>query len=92
MLVKEFTDRLAMAEAAAQHAAASIREAIRVRDHARILAATGTSQFEFLEALVREAQIKRTDRVVKPSASISSGHRSGKMARRFLEIRRPVVA
>lgn len=55
--VKMFSDKPALAAAAAKHAAASIREAIQSRHHARIIAATGTSQLEFLEALTKAPNI-----------------------------------
>jgi glucosamine-6-phosphate deaminase len=51
MLVKLFKDSTAMAEAAAQQAAATIKRAIGERDRCRIVLATGTSQFQFLDAL-----------------------------------------
>jgi glucosamine-6-phosphate deaminase len=51
MQVKTYIDRLTMSVAAATHAAHSLRAAIRTQGHARIVAATGASQFEFLEAL-----------------------------------------
>jgi len=57
LTVRVFKDKDALAMAAAKHAAASIRQAIHARQHARILAATGTSQFEFLEALTRAPAI-----------------------------------
>lgn len=41
-----------MSLAAAEHAAGSIRSAISVRGYARIVAATGASQLDFLDALV----------------------------------------
>jgi glucosamine-6-phosphate deaminase len=41
-----------MARAAAERATAAIREAIAARGLAHVIAATGASQFEFLEALV----------------------------------------
>ena len=44
-------DRRAMSEAAAQHAAASLREAIERTGKARVVAATGASQLDFLSAL-----------------------------------------
>jgi glucosamine-6-phosphate deaminase len=44
--------RTQWAEAAASHAAASIRRAIQRYGHARILVATGTSQREFQEFLI----------------------------------------
>jgi glucosamine-6-phosphate deaminase len=52
MQIKIFANPHALAEAAAQHAAAIIRAAINDRKRARIVAATGTSQFEFLDRLV----------------------------------------
>jgi len=57
MVVKVFDDKIGMAKAAAEHAAARIRDAVRGQDYARILAATGTSQFEFLEALTNSPDI-----------------------------------
>ncbi len=57
MVVRVFNDKGGMAKAAAEHAAASIRNAVRGHDNARILAATGTSQFEFLEALTNSPDI-----------------------------------
>lgn len=57
LAVKVFNDKDALAMAAAEHAAASIRRAIHARRNARILAATGTSQFEFLDALAKAADI-----------------------------------
>lgn len=53
MTIKVFSSKVAMAEAAASDAAASIREAISQRGQARIIAATGASQFDFLEALTK---------------------------------------
>ena len=53
MRLRVFDDDLVMAAAAAQHAAKSIRRALDQRGSARIVAATGASQFEFLEALTR---------------------------------------
>ena len=47
-------DRRAMSAAAATHAAKSIRNAIDQRGTARIVAATGASQLEFLAALTAE--------------------------------------
>jgi glucosamine-6-phosphate deaminase len=51
MTIKVFSSKAAMAQAAASHAADIIREAISQRGEARIIAATGASQFDFLEAL-----------------------------------------
>jgi glucosamine-6-phosphate deaminase len=51
MTVRRFETRLSMAQAAAAHAAAAIQRAIAARGRARIIVATGASQFEFLEDL-----------------------------------------
>ena len=51
MIVHTYSDSFAMSAAAAEHAARAIREAIAVRGSARIIAATGTSQVLFLDAL-----------------------------------------
>ena len=53
-------DKLDMAAKAAKMAGDRIREAIRLRGEARIIVATGASQFEFLEALVKEPDIDWT--------------------------------
>jgi len=52
MLVRLFKDSTVLAKAAADQAAATIRKAIAEHDHCRVILATGTSQFEFLEALI----------------------------------------
>ena len=57
LAVKVFDDKYALAMVAAEQAAASIRRAIHARRYARIIAATGAAQFEFLEALTRAADI-----------------------------------
>ena len=51
MHIKTYTDRLTMSRAAARHAADVLRSAIDAKGRARIVAATGASQFDFLEAL-----------------------------------------
>ena len=51
MILRIFTDKLALSRAAAEQAATAIRNAIAARGHARIVAATGTSQIPFLEKL-----------------------------------------
>jgi glucosamine-6-phosphate deaminase len=51
MLLKVFEDRALLAAAAAEQAATAIRRAIQNKSHARVIAATAASQFEFLEAL-----------------------------------------
>lgn len=51
MLVRICSDRASLGKAAASEAAAAIRHAIGKQGSARIIAATGASQFEFLEDL-----------------------------------------
>ena len=51
MLVKRFKDPAVLARTAAEQAAAAIRRAIEERGRCRIVLATGTSQFAFLQAL-----------------------------------------
>jgi glucosamine-6-phosphate deaminase len=51
MTVRRFETRLSMARAAAAHAAAAIQRAVADHGLARIIVATGASQFEFLEDL-----------------------------------------
>jgi glucosamine-6-phosphate deaminase len=46
-----------MGRAAAAHAAATLRECIRLKGHARVIAATGASQFDFLDALTSSPDI-----------------------------------
>jgi len=52
MNVAVFDTKLALGQAAADHAARIIQQAITERDVAYLIAATGASQFEFLDALV----------------------------------------
>lgn len=52
MRVRTYADRLTMSRAAARQAAGVMRDAIAHRGAARIVAATGASQFDFLQALV----------------------------------------
>ena len=51
MQVKTYDDRVTMSRAAAGHAARVIRAAVAEQGSARIVAATGASQFDFLAAL-----------------------------------------
>ena len=51
MRLQIFENKISLAQAAAQQAAAAIRRALAERGQARIVAATGVSQFEFLAAL-----------------------------------------
>jgi glucosamine-6-phosphate deaminase len=55
--IKILTDRESLGRAAANHAARSLRRVIRDQGNARIIAATGVSQFEFLDALTSEPEI-----------------------------------
>ena len=57
MDIKIFPDKQALASAAAHRAADIIRHSITQRGRVRIIAATGTSQFEFLEALTSLPEI-----------------------------------
>jgi glucosamine-6-phosphate deaminase len=51
MRIETYIDRETMSRAAARSAARALREAIAARGGARIVAATGAAQFDFLEAL-----------------------------------------
>jgi glucosamine-6-phosphate deaminase len=53
MILKVFEDKLSLARAAADHAATAIRSAIANQGMARVIAATGASQLEFLDALIK---------------------------------------
>lgn len=57
MDVLVFPTKAEMAAAAAVRGAAAIREAISIRGRAHVIAATGASQFEFLDALVQAPKI-----------------------------------
>ena len=57
MIIKIFPSKEALGLAAANHAAATIRNAISQRGEARLIAATGASQFELLDALTKVAGI-----------------------------------
>src|ERR1051326_2874833 len=57
MILQIFQDKASLARAAATDAAAALREAIASRGQARIIAATGASQFEFLDLLTASAGI-----------------------------------
>jgi len=60
MNIRVFEDKVALGRAAAAEAASLIRRAVDRRGRARILVATGESQFEFLDALVRQTGIDWT--------------------------------
>ena len=53
MILRVFDDKSELGEMAAAQAESAIRRAIAERGSARIIAATGASQFEFLEALTQ---------------------------------------
>lgn len=53
MILKVFHDKSQLGQAAAVQAASAINNAIAARGQARIIAATGMSQFEFLQALTQ---------------------------------------
>jgi glucosamine-6-phosphate deaminase len=57
MVIRVFQDKASLGEAAAARAASAIRGAIAERGIARVVAATGASQFEFLEALTKAPKI-----------------------------------
>ena len=57
MTIKVFSSKATLAKSAADHAAAIIRDAISKHGEARIIAATGASQFDFLDALTKIADI-----------------------------------
>ena len=57
MQTRVFPDKAALGEAAAAEAAAALRDTIARQGRACIVAATGASQFEFLEALVRAPDV-----------------------------------
>jgi glucosamine-6-phosphate deaminase len=60
MNIKIFDNKMALGEAAAAQAALAIRQALAANNHARIIAATGASQFEFLAALTKAPNIDWT--------------------------------
>lgn len=57
MIVRVFEDKRSLSKAAAEQASAAVRGAIRDRGCARIVAATGTSQLDFLDALTTTENI-----------------------------------
>lgn len=60
MLLRVFSDRVSLGQAAAGQAATAIRRAIAERGRARIIAATAASQLEFLDALTKTGGIDWT--------------------------------
>lgn len=57
MIIKVYGDKRSLGEAAAEQAASAIRNAIRERGRARIVAATAVSQMEFLDSLTAASGI-----------------------------------
>jgi glucosamine-6-phosphate deaminase len=57
LVVRVFEDRMSLARAAAGQASTVMRRAIRDRGRARIIAATGASQFDFLDVLTKAGDI-----------------------------------
>src|SRR5215510_14138032 len=53
VIIKVFNDKIQLGEAAARQGAGAIESAISEHGRARIIAATGMSQFEFLNALTK---------------------------------------
>jgi glucosamine-6-phosphate deaminase len=53
MRIAVFPDKNSLAKAAADDAARAIRDALKAQDTARIIAATGASQFQFLDRLTQ---------------------------------------
>src|SRR5690348_5080223 len=58
MKLQIFEDKRAMSSAAAAHAERALRKSIAERGRARIIAATGASQLDFLDALTKSAGIE----------------------------------
>ena len=58
MVIEIYEDKASLGRAAAEQAAVSLRRAIQDRGRARIIAATGASQFEFLDALTAMGNIE----------------------------------
>jgi glucosamine-6-phosphate deaminase len=57
MTVKIFDDKASLGKAAVEQAATAIRRTVEYLGRARVIAATGASQFEFLDGLTREPEI-----------------------------------
>lgn len=58
MIIKVFKDKRSLANAAAEQAARYMRDAIATQGGARIIAATGASQFEFLDHLTTAPDVE----------------------------------
>ncbi|MDE3148895.1 MAG: 6-phosphogluconolactonase, partial [Acidobacteriota bacterium] len=57
MILQVFGDKLSLARAAAARVAATLKQTLAERGEARIIAATGASQLEFLEELTKAPEI-----------------------------------
>src|SRR5437867_4200840 len=57
VLVRVFEDKLTLSKSAAEQASTAVRRAILDRGRARIIVATGTSQLDFLDALISAENI-----------------------------------
>ena len=57
MQIRSYPNPAALGGAAAAHAAAALRKCIRLKGDARVIAATGASQFDFLDALTSSPDI-----------------------------------
>src|SRR5215471_5950503 len=57
MIIKVYEEKKSLGSAAASQVAISLRNAVHDRRRARIIAATGASQFEFLDALTGTPEI-----------------------------------
>lgn len=57
MIVRVFEDKISLSSAAADQASAAVRRAILDRGCARIIVATGASQLDFLDALIKAENI-----------------------------------
>jgi glucosamine-6-phosphate deaminase len=58
VIVRVFEDKLALSRAAAEQAAVALRRAIQEHGRARIIAATGASQLDFLDLLTKKGNIE----------------------------------
>jgi glucosamine-6-phosphate deaminase len=71
MLLRTFKDKVSLGHAAADQAASAIHRAIADHGHARIVAATGASQIEFLDALTKAPRDRpKTDSLKTDSRKI----------------------
>ena len=77
MNVRVLADAKSLGEAAAAHAAESLRGTLQQKGSARIIAATGASQFEFLEALASAPDLKGYGVVVSRALPGTPAERAG---------------